>query len=279
MGKERQDNLQRDARLGMLLRSAEPNPELLSWRQVEQLVAAAPPARVPWYTQLLHAPAPLRYAMAPLLLAAASAGTLWVMPAQSEQVGTMVVTTLPSSWKANDAAQLEVQAAAQQEFDAQGIDHANLRLLTVEREGRDQLVFVMLEARQDQAERIVTRLDSKFPALAAFTPEYVDIPASPAANRLSQLVEQAQRAAGKHQDANEVARQMLKALHSAGLDDVDVEFKPQPDGSLVVEIAATFSMTLHGHTQEELTAAGLDATTLGEARYQRLQEQLGAAGH
>lgn len=277
MGKERQDGLHRDDRLGAMLSAANPVPELLSWRQIEQLVYDAPPARIPWYSRLLHAPAPLRYAMAPLLLAVVSAGTLWVMPAQSEQVGTMVLTALPAAWRTDDGAQLEVQKAAQDEFSALGIDPSNFQMITGERADKSQqLVLIMLEARQEQAQRIVSHLDAKYPALAAYTPEYVDIPGSPVANRLTQIVQRVRRGAKAQQSQTEVGREMLRALKSAGLNDVDIKVTPQPDGSLVVEIAASFSMKLQGHTQEELAAAGLDANTLGAARYQRLIEDLGA---
>jgi hypothetical protein len=275
MGKQQAD-LQRDERLGALLRDAQPAPGLLSWRQVEQLVPAAPPPRRPWFDTLLHAPAPLRYAMAPLLLALVSAGTLWVMPAQSEQVGTMVVTTLPVAWTADNAALAEVQQSAQREFSALKLNQGSLQMLTAERAGQDRLVFTMLEARRAQAEQVVGRLEAQYPALAAYTPEYVDVTADPQANRLAELVEKVRTGVGRQPDQSKVASQVLKALHAAGLSDVDVQVKPQPDGSVVVEIAATYSMKLRGHTQEELAAAGLDADTLGAKRYQQLLEQLGA---
>jgi hypothetical protein len=277
MGTERQDSLQRDERLGAVLREAAAAPELLSWRQIEQLVAAAPPARTPWYSSLIHAPAPLRYAMAPFLIAAVSAGTLWVMPAQSQQVGTLVLTALPAAWGDNNAELAEVQQAAQDESAKLGLGQGQLTLMSADRAGQKQLVFTMLEARRPQAEQIIKRLDARYPALSAYTPEYVDITADPAANRLAQLVQEVRHGAGAKQDQTQLARQVLGALHSAGLDDLAIDVQPQADGSLVVEIAATFKMKLAGHTQEELQAAGLDANTLGEARYKQLVEQTGAA--
>jgi hypothetical protein len=277
VGLESEDSFQRDELLGALLRETGPAPELLSWRQIEQLVANAPAPAVPWYTRLLQSPAPLRYALAPLVVAAIGTVTLWVLPAQSEQVGTMVVTTMPSAWSTDSAALAEVQHSAQREFGTLGIGQGSLSMLSADRDGRKQLVFTMSEAHQPQAAQVITKLEAQYPALAAYTPKYIDLTADSAANRLAQLVDQVKRGAGTKQNQTELGRKVLQALSGEGLQDVDIQVRPQADGSLEVDIAATFSTTVKGHTQEELKAAGLDAATLGQKSYQQLLEQVGAS--
>ena len=277
MGGNHKDDLRRDEHLGALLSESLPAPDLLSWRQIQDIVAAAPPIQVPWYSRLFNSPAPLRYAMAPLLVAAIGTGALWVMPAQSEQVGTMVLTTMPSAWSNDSAALVEVQQSAQREFTALNIPQSSLTMMSAEREGQKQIVFTMTEAQRPQAQRVLAKLDAQYPALAAYTPKYIDLTADPAANRLAQLVEQVRRGAGSKQDQTQLARKVLQTLSGEGLQDVDIQVRPQADGSLEVEIAATFSLKLQGHSQEELEAAGLDARTLGQKRYQQLLEQVDGA--
>jgi hypothetical protein len=285
MNREQQP-MQRDEQLAALLRESVPSGELLSWRQISRLVASAPPVRRPWYSSILTSPAPLRYALAPFVLLLTATATLWVMPAQSRQVGTVVYTSLPSAWAQYDnaadtmaldpASFAEVQSALDSEFTALRVPQGALHAFVVERAGRDQLVLTLLNATRGQAAEMMQRVNSRFPMLAALPQDYVDMETTPEGSRLAQLVEQVQHGASVGMSETQVAQQVLGALHSAGLDDLDVSYAPQADGSLLVSIEGQFSMQVAGHSQEELTQAAGGAAQ-GKADAGRLLNALGAA--
>jgi hypothetical protein len=129
--------------------------------------------------------------------------------------------------------------------------------MAIERDGQDQLVLMLLETREPQAQLVMDSLRRQFPLLAARPATFTDIKASPAANRLLQLVDHVQQAAGAKQGSTRMAREILSALHSSGLDKLDVtNVERQPDGSFIVEIEASFSINVDGHTQEDRAAGG-----------------------
>ena len=86
-----QGELKRDDALGELLREAA-GPEILPWSRLEQLVAAAPPARVPWYGFMTTPARSARFAMGTAATLVLGTGLLAVVPAEADNVGTIVST-------------------------------------------------------------------------------------------------------------------------------------------------------------------------------------------
>lgn len=245
------DRLERDERIGALLRESAPQTELLSREQLSALVASAPPAKQAWYALLLKSPAPLRYALAPFALLFMLSIALSVVPAQSMQVGTMVYTMLPTDWERSSTAFAEVQAQSVREFAGLSLPQGVLHIFTAELAGRDQLVFTLVDADRVAAESFMQRLNARYPMLEAFRQDYVDMQTSPGGSRLAQLVQQVQHGARQGLDETQLARQVLGALHSAGLTGLDVSYETLADGSRVVRIEGEFSMQIQGHLQEE----------------------------
>ena len=143
-GKERWRDERRDSALGDLLRSSGEPRELISWTKVEFLVASAPPAKTAWWAGL--APDDVRPLRLPWRSARARAGvgTLAMLPAQSDQVGTLVLSSLPSAWQVGGSAFEEVTDAAMQRFTALNVAQGELFVMTGARSGRDELAFAML---------------------------------------------------------------------------------------------------------------------------------------
>src|SRR5690606_38678092 len=108
-----------------LLQASHPAPEILSWDRVAALVESAPPVRVPWYMAFLESyQRQLRYAAVPLLVMLMLGG-MWVMPAQSLNVGTTVVAELPQDWSPDSPQFAELQQASMADFKALGLPQSD----------------------------------------------------------------------------------------------------------------------------------------------------------
>jgi len=273
-GLDGSDELKRDAALGGLLASADSSRELLSWRAVEQLVAKASPVRVPWYASLTRAGGrPLRYAMALSLLLLMGTGLLAIAPAQSDQVGTLILTKLPSAWQVDGPAFTEVRNHADAEFTALGIPQAEMFVVVGERAGRDELAFVMLGVDRGSAEGFLTAVTRAYPALDAFTADFSSLNTDRFGSRLNELVYNLTHAGSAVTSDDESLKVfVLKTLAGLGFRDVEnISIERRADGKIVITIDAALELSVEqGRTQEELSAAGLSEELLGSSEFQRL---------
>jgi hypothetical protein len=165
----------------------------------------------------------------------------------------MVYTTLPTDWANNPALFGEFQAQAAQDFHALDIPQGALHVFTAELAGRDQLVLTLLNADHTTAVSYMQQLNTRFPMLEAFNQDFVDLRNSPAGNRLVQLVQQVRHNAKSGLGETQLARNVLGAMHDAGLTSLDVTYETLADGSRIVRIEGEFTMQVQGHMQEELT--------------------------
>jgi len=281
-GAEMDAALVRDPDLAATLRMLEPPAGLLSWSEVERIVADAPPVRVSWADRLgLGAFATagwrqLRYAVAVLLLLGVGTGVLAIVPAQSDQVGTLVLTRLPVAWQVGGVAFSEVEREAQSRFAALGIPQSSLYLKVGPRDGLDDLGFALVGVDKAQAERFFGVLAKEYPALAAFPAEYVPIDSGRFGSRLNELfVTLLHRSEAGPLDKDALKLHVLKALREAGFRDIRITVRLAPDGTTVVDVDARMSFSVKGRTQEDLQAAGVDEKLLGPEAYEQLLGELG----
>lgn len=273
----------RDARLGSLLSSAIDEGMRgsgpLAWDKVALLIASAPPVEVSWYTRFIHSGArPMRYALAGMMMLALGTGTLAVIPAHSDIAGTVVLTDLPSAWKAGSAEVQDFEQGAQTLFARHAPQQAELAVLDVQQPGgAPSLALSMLHVDPQQAQAIFSQLAENYPALSAYEPRFVPVAGWAPRSLLSQAfmrLSQPQELAALSD--NELRAKVLGALKSVGLEPLSIEVQRQADGSVVIEIDAAMQIAVEGRTQEELNAAGLSRDALGEQAYSRLLEELEA---
>jgi hypothetical protein len=266
----------RDSGLRSVLYTLEPQQEVMSFSRAIDLIESAPPVRETWLSRLSAHPQPVRWAAAPLVLLI-SLGVLWAIPAQSEYVGTVVLTDLPSNWQAGGPELTEVNTAARGEFEKLDIPQAEYYMLAGERAGRDSLTFVLIGADQQQAEALVSKLCGEFPALAAFPADYTPVDSQRyGRSKLSELYVRLTQAGAAPADADQLRAHVLQAVQDAGLTDIDIQIHRTPEGRVVIEVDAAMSIAVEGRTQEELAAAGITPAVLGDSAYQELLKQLAA---
>lgn len=268
------DELERDLALGRLLANADSSRELLSWRAVGRLVAEAPLVRVPWHAALTRAGGrPLRYAVALGMLLLMGTGLLAVAPAQSDQIGTLILTKLPSAWQVDGPAFAEVRNHADAKFAALGIPQAEMFVVVGERDGRDELAFVMLGVDRGSAEEFLAAVTNAYPALDAFDAGFSPLNTGRFGSRLNELVYHLTHAGNTVTSDDETLKVfVLKTLAELGFRDVEnISIERRDDGKIVITIDAALELSVErGRTQEELSAAGLSEELLGSSEFQRL---------
>jgi len=269
--------LRPDPALGRLLSTLDPPADILAWSKAERLVANAPPVQLSWAEKLVIGPTVRwRYALAPvaaLLLVA----VLWIMPAQSYQLGTLVLTKLPVAWEVGGPAYQEVETAAHEYFAALSIPQSELYVFVKLGEDGEyrQLALGLVGAGQQQAEAFVTTLTDRFPVLGAVEPQYTQIETKLHDNRLEELAMRiAQRSDLSSLDDNALKVEVLKTLIAAGCSDIELAINRRADGTVVIVVDATMPITVTGHTREELAASGLNPELLGHETFEQLLEQV-----
>jgi hypothetical protein len=248
------DGLKRSDRLAQLLREAEA-PEVLPWSRAVAIVESAPAARAPFFS-LPRLAQPMRLAggfAAALVLAT---GTLAVIPAQADHVGTIISTQLPSAWTASSEQMAEFKREANRQFGELGLPGSQLYVLNVaEANGRPELAVVIQNVETSQARAFYAGLADKYPALdsESFEPRVEDIEGESPGSVLSTVV------AGMLQPAQlrglseaEARVHVLKALSGMGLTPTEVRTSRRADGTLVIEIDAQMEVPVQGHMQDDL---------------------------
>lgn len=267
-----------DPAMGRLLLSVDKSAELMPWSAVEQMIAQAPPVRMSMWSRLLatgnHQ---LRWASAAAASLMVATGLLAVMPAHSDQVGTLVLTSMPSAWDAGSAAFNEVKTEAERRFDLIAAPQSDLFMVVGERDGRDELALAMLGVDDGDAGEFFSDLCLQYPALDAFDAEFVSIDTDRFGSRLNELLYRISHAGGlETMDDATLKTETIKALANSGFSDVrNVEIQRLPDGRIIIKVEASLDVAVErGHMQEELEAAGLSPELLGEDNFQRLLDEL-----
>lgn len=274
-----EEGLQQDPQLGRLLSQLTPQRELLSWNEVQQLVETARPVHATWSVALLSGSLrPLRYALAAFVMLGFGTGLLAVMPAQSDVVGTTVLTQLPAVWPVGSAEFAEVEHAAQAQFTAAGVPQSDLFIKVGAASGQQQLAFALLGFDRAQAERFFGTLAQKYPALRVVKPQYSAIDTDRTGSRLHELALQALKPELlKPRGKDELKGYVIKSLKQCGFDDIQIDVYRGADGTTYIEVDARMKFAVTGRTQEELEASGLNEQVLGGEVYQQLLKDAGAA--
>ena len=270
---------QRDPALGRLLASTERTAGMMPWSAIERLVADAPPRQVSWWEAWLSGGTrQLRYAVGTAMMLILGTGVLAVMPAHSDQVGTLVLTKLPSAWDIDSAAYSEVKADAHQRFDALAVPQGDLFMVIGERSGRDELALAMVGIDSGAARDFFDGLCETYPALDAFDVEYQSINSERFGNRLNEVLYRISHRGdlGDLADA-ELSAFVIKALNNSGFADVrNVTIERMPDGRIIIKVEATLDIAVEqGRLQEELEAVGLSQELLGNEAFEQLLSELG----
>jgi hypothetical protein len=268
--------LRRDPALGRLLSALQPAREVLPWRAVERLVAEAPAAPASWWAGLAYAGGrQLRYATALVLLLGLGTGVLAVLPAHSDQVGTVILTQLPGVWPVGSPAFREVEQAAQAQFAALAVPQSDLYVEVGPGRGRQQLAFALLGVNRERAAGFYSVLKAKYPALAAFPVEYLAIDTDRVGSLLHELALRAVRPALlRPLSQDELRLQLLRALKGCGFEDIKISVRRGADGTTYIEVDARMKFAVVGRTQEELDAAGLNEQLLGPEAYRQVLDNL-----
>ncbi|MBN2083148.1 hypothetical protein JW859_13200 [bacterium] len=267
------------AELGGLLRAAAEPPELMPWSRVEQLVASAPPVKVPWWsTWAIPVARQLRYALALFMVVGLSAGTLAMMPAHSDFVGTLVLTEMPTTWSPDGPALNEVRSVAETRFAELAHPQSELYIMVGERAGRDELAFVLMGVPEHAARGFIDELQGKYPALSAFATDYSPIESGRFGSRLNELAYSiSHRGALEQLPVNELKSHVLKSLGNSGFGVENIEISRRVDGTIVIEVEASIEVAVEmGRTQEELADFGLSKELVGSENYQRLVSEVAA---
>lgn len=265
--------------LGRLLSALDTAEEPLPWSAVQQLVAEAPPVKVTWADVLARRSVrQLRYAMAAMVVVCFGVGMLAVLPAHSNQVGTLVLTKLPSSWDADGVVFNEAKGTSTRLFSALDKPQSELNIVIGERAGRDELAFVMMGIDQQSAEDFMAALYAELPALAAFGADYSAIDTERFGSRLSELAYSISHGGSLDQlSDDELTTYVLRSLAASGFGVEDLRIERRADGKIIIEVEASLTVTVEmGRTQEELEAAGLSEELVGEENFQRLLTELAA---
>ena len=273
--------LSRDLRLAALLKLDAPEDEILPWHKVEALVASAPPVKATVFAlferSFTAVPRQLRYALATLLLMGLGGGVLSVTPAQSDFVGTIVVTELPAAFAVGSPAFNEVEAAAQSKFAKLALPQSQIYIKVGPGIGRDQLAIAMVGADRRQAEGLYNELRADYPALAAFKADYAPIASDRYSSMLAQLISGVTRQAGVSPlDDNALKLYVLKALSDAGFKDIKIEIVRREDGTTCIEVDARMSIAVKGRVQEEMMDSERYKRLLGSEAYRQLLSELGS---
>ncbi len=265
ISRSEEEGLQRDPQLGRLLSQLTPQRELLSWSEVQRLVDTAPPARMTWRASFInHSLRPLRYALATFVLMGFGTGVLAVMPAQSDVVGTTVLTQLPAVWPVGSAEFAEVETAAQAQFMALGVPQSDMFIKVGAAAGQQQLAFALLGLNRAQAERFFGTLARKYPALRVVQPQYTAIDTDRTGSRLHELALAALKPELlKPRGKDELKGYMLKSLKQCGFDDIKININRGADGTTYIEVDARMKFAVTGRTQEELEAVGSQRAGVG----------------
>jgi hypothetical protein len=272
-----EQNMRPHPELGRLLDLLDSTAEPLPWSDVQRVVAQAPPVRAPWWTiHVYHGARRLRYAMAALALLVFGTGVLAVMPAHSDQVGTLVLTKLPSAWSTGDQVFNEAKDTASRLFNELGVPQSNLSIIIGERAGRDELAFVLMGVDRTAAQGFMNSLCDASPALAAFTAEYSTIDCGRFGSRLNELAYSVSHGGALERLSDEeLTAHVLRSLSQAGFGVEKVSIKRQDDGKIIIEVDASLKVTVEmGRTQEDLEAAGLSSELVGEDNFQRLLDEV-----
>lgn len=272
-------NLERDAFLRSALECLEPAREVMPFSKAIGLIDSAPPARIPWYARLVAAaPRQLKYAMAPMLVMLMAVATLWAMPAQSDNVGTVLMTQLPANWNIGGAELAQLRTGADEVLAQAAVPQSEVYILIGERGGRDSLAFVLLGLDEAQARAFHTGLSGRYPALAGFTPAYQGVDSGVyGESKLSELYVRLTRAGELgSRGSDDLRAYVLGALYDAGLSDIEIDINRLPDGRVVINVDAAMDIAVEGRTQEELAAAGINPATIGEQAYSELLTELAA---
>jgi len=274
-----EDGLKRDPELGRLLSQLAPQRELLAWSDVQRLVDSAPPVRVTWAASLVQSGLrPMRYALAAFVLFGFGTGVLALMPAQSDVVGTTVLTQLPAVWPVGSAEFKEVESAAQAQFKALGVPQSDMYVKVGAAAGQQQLAFAMLGFDRAQAEQFFGALAQKYPALRVVKPQYIAIDLDRAGSRLHELVLEVLKPELLRPLGEDALKgNVLRSLKQCGFDDIKINVYRGADGTTYIEVDARMKFAVTGRTQEELEASGLSEQVLGGEVYQQLLRDAGAA--
>jgi hypothetical protein len=262
----------RSEALGRLLREAN-SPEVLPWQRIEAIVAAAPPARVPWHA-VLTAPQSMRYALGGAMALVLVTGTLAVIPAQAEHVATIISAQMPSAWQPGSDEMSQLKVEANSRFEALALPASELYILnTQQSNGRPELAMVMQNVDAQQASALYDGLAGKFPALAAYEPKIEAVEGDSAGSLLAELFSRIARPDQMSGMSTDEARiHVLEALSGMGLTPTEVKATRAEDGTLIIDISAQMQIQVKGHTQEELRSVGLSRETLGENGFKELLE-------
>jgi len=263
--------------LGRLLDLLDSAAEPLPWSAVAQIVSQAPQAKAPWW--MLHANQGVRqfrYALATLALVILGTGVLAIMPAHSDQVGTLVLTKLPSSWAAEGQVFTEAKETASRLFAGLAVPQSDLSIIIGERAGRDELAFVLMGIDQEAARGFLESLYDASPALAAFGAEYTVIDSGRFGNRLNELAYSVSHGGALERLSDEeLTAHILRSLSQAGFGVENVKIERRDDGKIIIEVDASLKVTVEmGRTQEDLEAAGLSEALVGEENFQRLLSEV-----
>jgi hypothetical protein len=270
--------LTRSPRLADLLKSADTDPRLLSWSAAQAIVESAPPVQASWLRQWSAGSVRgLRYGLSSLLALGFGTGLLAMLPAHSDNVGTMIVTDLPSAWTAGSVQMEQFQAGARERFAALDLPQSELYVLDVAQSGeRPELALALLNVDEPAARHYFDALADKYPAIEAYPAEYGAIDTELAGNRLNELfLQMTNPGALNGADENEIHGRVLGTLGRLGLTPLSVETERLADGTLVVEIDAEMSIAVEGASPAALESHNLSPDTLGDAAYQRLLTELG----
>jgi hypothetical protein len=269
--------LKRDPQVAQLLRQLAPQRDLLSWSAVQRLVASAPPVRTSWFnTLVLSGARPLRYSLATLLLLGFGTGLLALLPAQSDVVGTTVLTELPGVWPVGSPEFTEVESEAQALFNALALPQSDMFIKVGPAHGRQELAFALLGVSQTQAQQFYGALAGKFPALRVIKPAYSAIDTDRVGSRLNELVlGMVKPQELKRLSTGEMKGYLLKSLKQCGFDDIRIKVVRGADGTTYIEVDARMKFAVTGRTQEELERSGLTQQVLGGQAYRELLKQAG----
>lgn len=266
----------RDARLARLLTS-EAVPDVLPWSRAVALIEAAPPARRPWYAPLLHSAPQLRYVLGTLLALGLGTGVLAALPAQSDQVGTVLSLNLPAAWQVGSPEYADFKSGAGELFAGLAVPQGEMYFLNQNRSGsRPELAIVLLGVDRAAAAGLHEDLVQRYPALEPYAPDYMALNSHLTGSRLNELLLQLGAPPAGQLDEASARLLVLRELRQAGYDNIDIRVEHSADGGLVIEVDAAMPIAVQGHTQEDLSAAGFTEETLGPDGYQRLVEALAA---
>ncbi len=273
---ETEQGLSRELR--ELMQATHPAGEFMSWDRVVALVESAPPVRVPWYLAFLDGyQRQLRYAAAPLLIML-MVGGMWIMPAQSLNVGTTVVAELPQDWSYDSPQFMELRTASKSEFDSLNLPQASMKLLMMPQDNGQKMVMVLSGVDSAQADSFYGSLAGHFPVLAALPHELHPIEAKLHDNLLREV---SSRIAGIRQveglNDNQLSLLVMDVLTEAGFSNIRLDIQRTQSGRVQIDVEADLedSGSISELTIDELRDAGYGPGSLGPDAYKTLLDEIG----